>query len=294
MDLAGKKIFITGASSGIGRATALLCARHGALVFAGARSSDKLAALAAEAREAGQTIVPVTIDVTDAHSIQAATQLIFNTTDGYGIDVLVNNAGYGQMGPIEELDLDNVRQQFETNVVGLIAVTQQFLPAMRSRHAGHIFNVSSIGGRFAMAFGGAYTATKFSVEAISDALRWEVAHWNIRVTVIEPGIVATGFGPTAVERLDVAADTAYPEVYQFIKIFEQKDVGTDPMVVAEDIVEEIGRKRPAIRKASPWFWGLILALLSMVPVRVLDWLYGKMLQGRREKNDSAVLQRKHP
>lgn len=180
---------VTGCSSGIGRATALALARTGRPTYATARRPETLDALAA----AGCHVLA--LDVTDESSVTAAVGEIERTAGSVG--VLVNNAGYGEYGPVEEVPIDAVRRQFETNVFGLLRLTQLVLPGMRARGSGRVVNVSSMGGRMTLPGGGVYHASKYAVEALSDALRFETRGFGIAVTLVEPGPVHTGFGAYA-------------------------------------------------------------------------------------------------
>src|ERR1700733_9145953 len=166
-------ILITGATAGIGRHAALHLAHAGHRVIATGRRKDALAALAKEAK--GTKLETMELDVTVASSIEAAKAEVDKRTDGYGLDVLVNNAGYGLMGPLEEISDADLRAQYDTNVFGLVAMTRAFLPQMRLRGSGRIVNVSSMGGRMTFPFMGAYNSTKYAIESMSDALRMELA-----------------------------------------------------------------------------------------------------------------------
>lgn len=185
---------VTGASRGIGRATALELARNGYRVFALARSLADLESLSEEASRGSGEIVPVELDIADAASRAAAVDVIMGATDGYGLDVLVNNAGYGMVGAIEDVPVDAMRRLFEVNLFGLVAFTQPFLPGMRERHAGRVINMSSAAGRVATPFTGVYSASKFALEAVSDAMRLELAPFGVHVVLIEPGPIPTHFG----------------------------------------------------------------------------------------------------
>ncbi|MBE2320104.1 SDR family NAD(P)-dependent oxidoreductase [Solirubrobacter sp. CPCC 204708] len=180
-------VLITGCSTGIGHATAARLARSGRwTVYASARRVETLAGLEA----LGCRVLA--LDVTDEASMAAAVDAV----EG-GVDVLVNNAGYSLSGALETLPMEEVRRQFETNVFGLLRLTQLVLPGMRERRSGTIVNLSSMGGKLTFPGGGAYHATKYAVEAISDALRVEVAPFGVRVIVIEPGLIRTEFSATA-------------------------------------------------------------------------------------------------
>jgi NAD(P)-dependent dehydrogenase (short-subunit alcohol dehydrogenase family) len=179
-------VLITGCSSGIGRAAALrLSRRRGLTVYASARRVDTIADLKAAGCRT------VALDVTDEASMAAAVGAI--EAEHGSVGVLVNNAGYGEYGTVEEASLDRVRAQFETNVFGAARLTQLVLPGMRRARRGRIVNISSMGGRIVFPTGGYYHASKYALEAISDALRFEVAPFGIRVVIVEPGLIRTGF-----------------------------------------------------------------------------------------------------
>ena len=178
-----KTAFVTGASAGIGEATARALLAAGYRVFAGARRLDRMAGLAA----AGATLLK--LDLTDDVSIVAAVNTIKN--EAGRIDVLVNNAGYGSYGALEDVPLDEARRQFEVNVFGLARLCQLVLPTMRAQKSGKIVNVTSIGGKIWEPLGAWYHATKFAVEGMSDCLRMELAPFGVDVIVIEPGAIKT-------------------------------------------------------------------------------------------------------
>lgn len=180
-----KVVLITGCSSGIGRATALTLAKSGYKVVATARKVETLAELTA----AG--CIPMALDVNDEASMKAAVDRIESELGRVGI--LINNAGYSQSGAVESVPLDKVRKQFETNVFGLLRLTQLVLPGMRAQGWGKVVNVGSMGGRLTFPGGGIYHATKYALEALSDALRFEVAGFGIDVILIEPGLIKTEF-----------------------------------------------------------------------------------------------------
>jgi NAD(P)-dependent dehydrogenase (short-subunit alcohol dehydrogenase family) len=182
-------VLVTGCSSGIGRATVQALLRGRRRVWATARHVETLDDLAA----AGARVLP--LDVTDEASLVAAVRAV-EDADG-PVGGLVNNAGYGEYGPVEEVPLDAVRRQFETNVFGLIRLTQLVLPAMRGAGRGRIVNVSSMGGRMTLPGGGVYHASKYAVEALSDALRFETRGFGIAVSVVAPGPVRTAFADAA-------------------------------------------------------------------------------------------------
>jgi NADP-dependent 3-hydroxy acid dehydrogenase YdfG len=190
-------VLITGCSSGIGRATAERLAKSGHTVYATARRLESIADL----EEHGCRLLQ--LDVTDEQSMAAAVKTVEDAEGAVG--VLVNNAGYSQSGAVESVSMDAVRRQFETNVFGLVRMTQLALPGMRRQGWGRIINLSSMGGRLVFPGGGFYHGTKFAVEAISDALRFEVKGFGVGVTVIEPGLIKTEFGTAAVGSLEPAS-----------------------------------------------------------------------------------------
>jgi NAD(P)-dependent dehydrogenase (short-subunit alcohol dehydrogenase family) len=185
-----KAVLITGCSSGIGRATAERLASGGWRAYATARKVEAIADL--EAR--GCRLLP--LDVTDEDSMRAAVEEVEREEGAVG--VLVNNAGYSQSGAVEAVPMEKVRRQFETNVFGLVRMCQLALPGMRRQGWGRIVNVSSVGGKMTFPGGGFYHATKHAVEAISDALRFEVEGFGVKVVIVEPGLIRTEFAGTAV------------------------------------------------------------------------------------------------
>jgi NAD(P)-dependent dehydrogenase (short-subunit alcohol dehydrogenase family) len=170
-------------------------------VYATARKVETIRDLGA----AGAEVLP--LDVTDESSIQAVVSAI-EARHGR-VAALVNNAGYSQSGAVETVSMDGIRAQFETNVFGLIRLTQVVLPGMRRHRSGHIINISSMGGRLVFPGGGVYHATKYAVEALSDALRFEVRGFGIKVVVIEPGLIRTEFARTAVASMPTGTDESY-------------------------------------------------------------------------------------
>jgi NAD(P)-dependent dehydrogenase (short-subunit alcohol dehydrogenase family) len=247
-DRVSRAVLITGCSTGIGRATALRLAAAGHPVFATARRPESIADLAS----AGCTVLAC--DVTDEASMRAAVESVEKSAGAVGI--LVNNAGYGSEGPIEEVPMEEVRRQFETNVFGLARMCQLVLPGMRRQGFGRIVNVSSMGGRMTLPGGGFYHATKYAVEALSDALRFEVRGFGVEVVVIEPGAIKTEFGNTAIERIDASAAAGSPYA-KFRDALKQqiRSLNEGPMAmmagapddIAKVIEKAIGARRPRTR-----------------------------------------------
>ncbi len=274
-----RNVLVTGASAGIGRHIALDLARRGHRVFAAARNEAALAALVVEARAEGGRLEAVALDVTSEASVTAALAHVRARTDGHGVDALINNAGYGQGGPLLELEDAALRRQFDTNVFGLMAVTRAFAPDMVARGRGRIVNVSSIGGRVTFPFFGAYHASKYALEALSDALRIELGPLGVQVAVVEPGPIRSQFSEVAFGSLGGAAvgaggsgGTAYAASYRLAGDLRAGTdrVSFDPAHVARAVRLAIGSRRPRARYVAPWFLGGALALLTRMPTRWLD------------------------
>src|SRR6185503_6979657 len=198
-----KTVLITGCSTGIGRATAEHLAAKGFTVYATARKLDAIRDLA---QKGCKTLA---LDVCDDDSMRAAVEAVERAEGAVG--ALVNNAGYGQEGVFEEVPMAEIRRQFETNVFGLVRLTQLCLPGMRRQGWGRIVNISSMGGKLTLPGGAFYRATKHAVEAMSDALRFEVRPFGIDVVVIEPGPIKTQLGDTAIDSIQsgLPTDSAY-------------------------------------------------------------------------------------
>jgi NAD(P)-dependent dehydrogenase (short-subunit alcohol dehydrogenase family) len=242
-----KTVIITGCSTGIGRATAArLGKRDDWTVYATARRPEALADLE---RDGCRTLA---LDVTDEASMVAAVDAV--KAESGRIDALVNNAGYSQSGASETLDVDEVRRQFETNVFGLLRLSQLVLPTMREQRDGRIVNISSMGGKIVFPGGGAYHATKFAVEAFSDAMRFEVAGFGIKIVIIEPGLITTNFDQTAVGSMDLDAGGPYAEFNRTVASATEdvykgpmKRLGGPPEAVAKVIEKALTARRPRPR-----------------------------------------------
>jgi NADP-dependent 3-hydroxy acid dehydrogenase YdfG len=266
-------ILITGCSSGIGRATAARLAASGHRVYATARKLDAIADLAASGCRT------LALDVTDEKSMRDAVAAVEDAEGAVG--VLVNNAGYSQSGAVETLDLDDVRRQFETNVFGLIRMCQLVLPGMRRQRSGRIINLSSMGGKLTFPGGGAYHATKHAVEAISDALRFEVKGFGVDVVVIEPGLIKTQFAETARATVDESRDGPYASFNEAVAAatvdaYEGplSRLGGGPDAVAKTIEKAITAKRPRTRyPVTPSAW-LFLGQRAVMTDRTWDAVTG--------------------
>ncbi len=271
-----KTVLITGATAGIGRMTALHLAKLGHHVIASGRKVVELAKLKEEA--GSLSLDTLVMDVTSATSIALAVETVSTLTGGKGVDVLVNNAGFGALGPTSEIDDAEMRRQYDTNVFGLMAVTRAFLPKMRERRRGRIINVSSVGGRITLPFFGVYNSTKYAVESLSDALRYELRPFGIDVSLIEPGVIRTNFEATAVGNLAQFDSTPYA---QAVAKYEQMSKSADrfasnPIVIAKAIARAVQARRPAARYVAPRTTHMILWMSAILPTRVWDWAMRKV------------------
>jgi NAD(P)-dependent dehydrogenase (short-subunit alcohol dehydrogenase family) len=246
--MTSKAVLITGCSTGIGRATAERLAGTGHTVYATARRVESIAGLEAKGCRT------LALDVTDEASMQAAVDHVVEAEGAVG--VLVNNAGYSQSGALETLAMDDVRRQFETNVLGLLRMCQLVLPGMREQGWGRIVNLSSMGANFTFPGGGIYHATKYAVDALSDALRFEVAGFGVGVTIIQPGLIRTEFGETAAAAARGAdGDTAYGSFNASVadatkRVYERGPLarlGGGPEAVAKAIEKAIAARKAPIR-----------------------------------------------
>jgi NAD(P)-dependent dehydrogenase (short-subunit alcohol dehydrogenase family) len=271
MPISGKAVLVTGCSSGIGEATARRLARTDFTVYATARKPETLSGL----ESAGCRILP--LDVTDERSMETAVAAIEREAGALG--VLVNNAGYSQSGAVEEVTLDAVRRQFETNVFGLLRLTQLVLPGMRRERRGRIVNVSSMGGKLTFPGGGVYHATKHAVEALSDALRFEIGGFGIEVVVIEPGLIRTDFSKAAIASMKEASDESpYRRFNEAVARATREayvrgalaPFAGEPDDVARVIALAVQSKRPKPRYRVTGSAHLLLGLRAILPDRAWD------------------------
>jgi short-subunit dehydrogenase len=265
-----KVILITGASSGIGKETAGLLVQKGYTVYAAARRLDKMAGLAA----AGVHLLEM--DVTNEESMAKSVQLILDRENH--IDVLVNNAGYGSYGALEDVPLSEARYQFEVNIFGLARLTQLVLPYMRQQRSGKIINISSMGGKFGEPHGAWYHATKYAVEGLSDSLRMELKQFNIHVVIIEPGAIKTEWNTIARENLmKVSGNTAYADLaakhYRMLENADKGTLGSQPIVIAKTILKAVSSNNPKTRYATGGGAKLILFLRHILPDKLFDWVF---------------------
>ncbi len=268
-----KVILITGASSGIGNATARMLAANGNIVYGAARRVERMKDLEA----AG--IKVLAMDVTDDESLQRGIATIMKNEGS--IDVLVNNAGYGSYGALEDVPMTEARYQFDVNIFGLARLTQLVLPHMRTQRSGRIINISSIGGKIGEPHGSWYHATKYAVEGLSDSLRMELKQFNIDVVIIEPGAILTEWNEIAREHLyKVSGNTAYKDLAnRHIKMLANADKSASkPEAVAKYIVKAINANRPKTRYAAAGGAAVILFLRKILTDRMFDSLMLGMMR----------------
>jgi NAD(P)-dependent dehydrogenase (short-subunit alcohol dehydrogenase family) len=266
-----KTVLITGASTGIGRATAQLFQQQGWNVVATMRSPEQDTELASL-----PNVLCLSLDVTKPETIKAA---IDRAISQFGsIDVTINNAGYALIGAFEACDMTAIRNQFETNVFGLMAVTQAILPHFRLRHQGILVNVASIGGRLAIPLYSPYHATKWAVEGFSDSLQYELRQFNIKVKIIEPGPIKTDFYTRSLTIAKQAGLTAYDEYLQRVLPRMNGDgmQGSPPSVTAKVIYTAATDGSWKLRYPAGGNAGLILAFRKLLPDA---WFTGLIRRG---------------
>ena len=273
-ELIGQVIIVTGASAGIGEATARRLARAGAKVVISARRQDRLDKLARELDSSGVNVLAVAGDITsdaDRRALVAATLGKFGRIDG-----LVNNAGYGTRGPVEIVPMDLIRKNFETNVFSLIALTQLVVPAMRERGRGCIVNIGSVAGKIARPLSSVYDSTKHALEALTDGLRGELKPFGVRVSLIRPGFIITEFVEAAnAASVDVVANAGpYAPFYQGYSTNTKKmrRIAGVPDDIARLVEQALSSDNPAPRYNGPFHAKVLLFLRWLLPHRVINWI----------------------
>jgi len=275
--LSEQVVLITGASSGIGAALAKLLATRfmGIRLVIAARSVEKLETVATLCRKAGAEVLVVPTDLEKIEQVEALAQAAIAQ---FGrVDALVNNAGYGQMGPVELIPSVAAQRQFQINLLGPLALIRALVPMMRDSGGGRIINISSLGGRVAFPFGGLYSASKFALEGLSDALRMELAPFNIKVSIIEPGPVSTDFFVVAAqaikETVATPENTPYRAAFEKLKGLEKqtsKRAWTSEQV-AEVITRSLTERHPRPRYIAATGGNFLLFLMNKaLPPRVVD------------------------
>ncbi len=277
-----RSVLVTGASTGIGRATALRLDAGGWRVFAGVRREADAESLS----EAGSDrLVPVMLDVTDAAQIAAAAAQIAATSDGAGLDGLVNNAGVAIPGPLETLSIEDFRRQIEINLTGQVAVTQALLPLVRKAH-GRVVFISSIGGRIAFPLAGAYHAAKFGVEAVGDVFRQELRPWDISVSIVEPGSIDTPIWERGEREAETIGDRAHSDqealygkaIAGYRKVVKSlAERGIPPEKVAEVVEHALSASRPRTRYLVGRDAKIQARLKIVTPAPVWDRIVARMM-----------------
>lgn len=262
-------ILITGASSGIGYDAAQTLARRGHRVYAAARRLERMEPLKTDG------VIPLQMDVTDHQSMADGVQTVLNAEGR--IDILINNAGYGYFGAIEQVTLEEARRQLEVNLFGLAELTRMVLPAMRRQGSGRIINTSSIAGKLVLPFGGWYHVSKYSVEALSDALRMELKPFGIDVVMIEPGGIKTDWGIIAARHLqESSCNTPYEAAAQPVAELMNKAYSgnwlSSPAVVTRAIIRAVERRRPRPRYRIGRFSHIGVFFHAILPDRWYDAL----------------------
>ena len=260
-------VLVTGASSGMGKAFASALLDEGLIVYAAARRVEQMADLAARGA------ITVKLDISQHEQIEAAVRRI--EQDHGGVDVLINNAGFGLYGSMEETSIDDARYQFEVNLFGMARLTQLLLPTMRAKRRGRIINMSSMGGKIYTPMGSWYHATKHAVEGWSDCLRLELAPFNIDVVIIEPGAIATEFnGVVLAPMLERSGSGPYAKMAQAAaaatRAAEQRGGGSAPQVIVRLVLRAVHARRPKTRYVGGQYARLLIFVRRWFGDRVYD------------------------
>ena len=243
-----KVAVVTGSSSGIGYETSLALAREGFLTYATMRNLEKGSSIKSDSDKANLPLKIMQLDVTDDASVSQAVQSIIS--DSGRIDVLVNNAGYGLIGAFEDLSLDEIKQQYETNFFGVVRVTQAVIPIMRKQKSGRIINISSGAGRFGYPGGSAYVSTKFAMEGLSESLSYELDPFGIKVILVEPGVIRTNFGNgMVVAKKSQGPASAYLSMTRKMNevLGQLMQNGSPPSLVANVVLQAAKSDNPNLR-----------------------------------------------
>jgi short-subunit dehydrogenase len=259
-----KVIIITGASSGIGKETALFLVKHNCTVYGMARRTDKLKELELHG------VRTLTVDITDETSVTGAISKIIESEGR--IDVLINNAGYGEYGAIEDVSIENAKKQMDVNLFGLARITRQVLPHMRRQKSGRIINISSIGGKMTTPMGGWYYASKFAVEGLSDSLRMEVKQFGIDVVLVEPGSIKSEWTGIAMNIMKQASQKSpyahFAEKAAALASYAEKS--PEPVVIARLIQKIIAAKSPKARYSKGFLAKPLLFLKKYLSDAMFD------------------------
>ena len=266
-----KIVLITGASSGIGKSTSLKLIDNGYVVYGTARRVENMIEISKKG------VKTLFMDVTNDKSMRECVDKIIEEQGQ--IDVLINNAGYGSFGSLEDVSIEEARNQFEVNVFGLARLTQLVLPYMRKQRSGKIINVSSVVGKLSLPFSGWYCATKHALEALSDSLRLEVKEFGIKIIVIEPGAIKTKFGDVAYEKLKQSSiNTPYKNKVAKLLEMIKSTKGSPVEVVSNTIVKALKSKNPSARYPTGGNSGLFLGIKRLMPDRIMDYTLEKRMK----------------
>lgn len=260
-----KVVLITGASAGMGKETVKLLLKHGFTVYGAARRVENMK----DIEILGARILKM--DVTDEESMINGVKKII-ASEGR-IDILINNAGFGSYGAIEDVSLNDARYQMEVNIFGVARICQLVIPYMRDHHYGKILNISSIGGKFALPLGGWYHASKFALEGLSDSMRNELKPFGIDVIVIEPGGVKSEWAGVAMDNLiKTSGQNFYQSMaHKFVKLADVSEPkAAEPIVIAELMLKAIQAKKPKIRYTGGYMASPVLLLRKLLPDRIFD------------------------
>ena len=279
-------VLVTGASSGIGEAIVTALLEQGFIVYAGARRVERMSHLA----DKGARVL--SLDITDADSIAAVLTRI--ERDGVELDGLVNNAGYGSYGVLEEVPIEEARRQFEVNVFGLMALTREVLPGMRRRRRGRIVNIGSMAGRIWFPVGGWYHATKYALEALSDALRVETRPFGLSVSLIQPGVIRSEWAAIARKPLcENPPEAPYARIKRGMAaiLADHSRAGT-PEMIAEAVVHALTASRPRRRYARPRDARILIFLHWLLPTwaweRGVRWLLARYARKASDDNGGGT------
>jgi NAD(P)-dependent dehydrogenase (short-subunit alcohol dehydrogenase family) len=270
---------VTGSSSGIGFETALLLARAGFHTYASMRNLEKSKNITEIANTEKLPLQVVQLDVNDDRSVKDAIDKIV-AEENKRIDVLVNNAGYGLFSPIEDIAIDQLKEQFETNFFGVVRVTKEVLPIMRKQRKGTIVNVSSVGGRVGAPLNSAYIASKFALEGLSESMRYELKEFGINIVIIEPGVIKTNFMENikSADARSEYADLIGRALKGFGKMMDSNS-SSPPKLVAEAILNAITSKEPEIRYVVGEDAKSIMKLRNSASDKEFEnWMYESILQ----------------
>lgn len=269
-------VLITGASAGIGKVTCLYLAEKGYNVIGTSRASSRLGDLYSEADQRGVTVHGLELDINSDAEVQRVMPKVFNQ---FGeIHALVNNAGYGLWGPLEIVSIDEMKTLFETNVFAVLRMTQVVLPAMIERRAGKIVNISSVLGRLATPFNGAYASSKYALEGLSESMNHEVSPFGVHVALVEPGLFETEFQRSQVraQRADDPNLAYAPYVQRYNDRHQTFDkLASDPVKVAKVIHKIIRSRRPALRHPVGLESHAGIMGTRLLPGRLFQWMLGR-------------------